>query len=358
MPTTATALYLARPTIRIDEQAHALVSELLDGMRMTEVEGGLSALEVRFVNWVATTNGGAGFAFEDGEILRHGAAITVYAGDESQPMEIFRGRISAIEFALPEGGPPELTVLAEDGLQSLRLPRRTKLYERKSPADVAREIARNAGLQVVVDALDAPTGDWVQFDESDLAFLRRLAARFAADLQIVGDELHIAPRADVRRREVSLSVPGDLRSCRILADLAEQPTEVTASGWDALQGERIDASAGGPPPGPGSGRSGAQIIEEAFAVRPVHLGHLTAATQQELRAIAEAAFAQRARRFVLCEATCEGNPEVRVGAHVALSGLGARFSNTYYVTRVCHRYDSILGYQTDFEAECPFVGEA
>jgi phage protein D len=56
------------------------------------------------------------------------------------------------------------------------------------------------------------------------------------------------------------------------------------------------------------------------------------------------------------EGTAEGNPQIRVGTHVELTGLGDRFSNTYYVTRACHRYDLANGYETDFEAECAYWG--
>jgi phage protein D len=47
---------------------------------------------------------------------------------------------------------------------------------------------------------------------------------------------------------------------------------------------------------------------------------------------------------------------VRVGTHVTLSGLGPRFSNTYYVTRCRHRYDLASGYETDFTAVSAFLG--
>jgi hypothetical protein len=41
---------------------------------------------------------------------------------------------------------------------------------------------------------------------------------------------------------------------------------------------------------------------------------------------------------------------------VNLSGLGGRFDNSYYVTGARHRYDLRRGYETEFEAECPFLG--
>jgi len=40
-----------------------------------------------------------------------------------------------------------------------------------------------------------------------------------------------------------------------------------------------------------------------------------------------------------------------------LTGLSPRFSNTYYVTQCCHRYDLERGYETDFTAESAFLGQ-
>ncbi|HEU4325858.1 MAG TPA: contractile injection system protein, VgrG/Pvc8 family [Roseiflexaceae bacterium] len=356
-PVSESAIYSARPTVRLDTRAYPLISELILGMRMTESEGGLSSLELRLSNWASDTEGGAGLAFEDDTLLKLGAALAIYAGDELAPQEIFSGTITGLEAEFPRGAAPELVVLAEDALQQLRLARRTKTYEDQSVADIVRWIAREAGLTATVDGFADNPGTQVQLNESDLAFLRRLLARYGGDLQVVGRELHIAARDAVQRSQLTLCLGGQLREARALADLAQQVTEITAGGWDALQGTTISASSTGAATGPGGGRSGATALHEALGARRLHLGHLAAANQAELQAMADAAFDQRARRFVCVEGTAEGNPQLRVGSHVLLEGLGPRFSNTYYVTRVCHRYDLEHGYETDFEAECAFLGE-
>jgi phage protein D len=98
------------------------------------------------------------------------------------------------------------------------------------------------------------------------------------------------------------------------------------------------------------------VLRDALGERSEHLGEVPATTDEEARAIATAAFDQRARRFVCVEGTAEGNPALRVGTHVSLQGMGRRYDNTYYVVRACHRYDLTRGYETDFEAECAFLG--
>ena len=351
------AIYSARPTLRFAGREDLRASHLIVAMRMDEAEGGLSRLELRFSNWASTTDGSAELAFPAASQLALGAQLAVYAGDEAGPHEIFRGRISAIEADFRTGVPPEISVLAEDALQAARMARRSKVYVKQSPKAVAEAVARGLGLKPVVGGLTEPVNTWAQLNESDLAFLRRLLARFDADVQIVGDELHVSPRSDVRRGTIELQLYGQLGRARVSADLADQVSAVTVRGWNAADGVAVVGRAtGGTHLGPGDGRDGKAVLTSAFAPRSEHLAHVDVATDDEARAVAQAAFDQRARRFVRVDATAEGNARLRVGTQVRLAGLDSRFDNTYYVVRASHLYDLKQGYRTEFGAECAFLG--
>jgi phage protein D len=349
-------VYGSRPTIRIDEQDFDRAGRLLLAMDMQEQEGGLSSLQMRFSNVASDPEGGADFAFEDEAQLRLGASIAVYAGDQDSPQEIFRGVITGLEAEFPAREPPELLVLAEDKLQAARMTRRTRTYRDTSVADLAREIASNLSLDPVISGLADTSATWVQLNESDLAFLRRILRRFDADLQIVGEELHVSPRQEVQRGELELELFSQLQSVKFIADLSDQVSEVTVSGWDAIRGERISATSNGANPGPGDGRSGARILADSIGERSEHVGHVLVSTDEEARQLADAVFDQRARRFVCAHGRAEGNPGLRVGTHLRLTGVSQRFVNTYYVVAVCHRFDVENGLQTHFKAECHNLG--
>ena len=351
------AIYSARPTLRFAGQEDLRASNLVVAMRMDESEGGMSRLELRLSNWASTTGGGAELAFPAGSKLAPGARLEVYVGDEAEPREIFRGRISAVEADFRTGLPPEITVLAEDALQAARMARRSKVYTAQSPKAVVEAVARGLGLVPVVAGLTSPVDTWAQLDESDLAFLRRLLGRFDADLQIVGDELHVSPRADVSRGTLELQLYGQLGRVRVGVDLAEQVTAVGVRGWNAAQGRAVEGRASaGTHLGPGAGRDGRAVLQDAFGARSEHLAPMAVASEDEARAVAEAAFDRRARRFVRADATTEGNARLRVGTQVRLTGIDARFDNTYYVVRVAHLYDLKQGYRTEFAAECAYLG--
>ncbi len=351
------AVYRARPTVRIESEEYPMVSELISKMEMTEREGGMSALELRVSNLASDTRGNADLAFEDDRILKLGAKIQIYGGDEDAPREIFQGAITGLEAEFPSDGPPELIVLAEDVFQQARMGRRTKVHEDVTIAGLANDLASALSLTPTVTGFTDSIGTQIQLNESDLAFLRRLLARYDGDMQVVGTELHVSPRGEVQRGTLELELHSQLRRARVLADLAHQVTEVTVSGWDHVQGQRVKGTSRGAHAGPGAGRKGSQLLSDTLGERSEHVGHLPVTTAEEAQALADAVFDCRARRFVRVDATSEGNPSLRVGAHVTLTGMGRRFDNTYYVVGAHHRYDLRRGYETDFTAECAFWGE-
>ncbi len=347
-------IYQAHPIIEVDGQIDDRVQSLLSAMEMQEAEGGFSSLELRFRNTATVEQQGVDFAFEFSEhdLLSIGKSIRIMAGDESDPQEIFRGLISGLELVLEDRQEPELIVLAEDALQKARMARYTKMYADTTLSSLVATVASELGLRATITGLSFNIATQMQLNETHLAFLRRLLQRYDADLQIVEDELHISLRSEVRRNAIALEINSQLRSVRVLADLAHQVTEVTFSGWDVTGGQTINVSSDSSADlGPGSGRNGSQILAESFGERSEHISCSAVDNEVEARALVNAHYSKRARQLMSVEATAEGNPNLRVGSHVTLQGLGPRYENTYYVTRVCHRYDDARGYQTEFEAQ-------
>lgn len=121
-----------------------------------------------------------------------------------------------------------------------------------------------------ISGLTDSIGPQMQWNESDLAFLRRLCRRYDADLQMTGNELHLSPRKDVQRPPVVLNLHEELRSVRVIADLSQQTTQVTVAGWDHSNGSRIKFTSQGANRGPGGGTTGAEVLKRTFGVRSEH----------------------------------------------------------------------------------------
>jgi len=355
---TQDAVYCAIPTIKVDGQFSDVIADQFFAMEMHEREGGMSSLELHLSNQASNTGGTAGPAFENGKILKLGTALIVYAGDVKSPTEIFRGKVTALEGRYPNSGPPELVVLSEDPLQGARMHRQTKTWDVSSLGDIVTQIANQLGLTPQVNGLGVSIGTEQQLNETDLGFLRRLLARFDADAQVVGNELHASPRSQVQRPSLELIMNKQLHEVRVIADLAHQVSQVTVTGWDYQQGQTISATSQSTSFGQGSGQTGKDWLMQALSARSEQMGQFSSLNQSEAQALADAEFIQRTRRFVVAHGTAEGNPGLRVGTWLTLKGLGPRFSNSYYVTSAIHRFDIHRAYETEFTAESAYLGNA
>lgn len=361
MPDGDARLYSARPTLRIDGAQNDRIDAAMCDMRMHERVGGLSSLEVRLYDSVTATDGTEGFAFADGRVLKLGAELRMYAGATTTPQEIFRGRISALEVDAGLDGPPVFAVLAEDALQMARRSRRSATYEDKAPGDVARAVADRLGMDVTVaDGLDAPVRTWMQMNETDLSFLRRVLGHADGDMQMVGDTLQIGPRTRQDRGSIELTYGSNLRRLRAVADLADVAAAVRVAGWDSQQGAAVSANATDGNLGPAAaGPAGKDLVAQALRVPCQELvGHHGDMTQSEADAAARAMFAARARRFVRAHGSADGDARLRVGTQVRLLGVNALLATTAVVVEATHRFDLSDGYVTDFVAESAYMGTA
>lgn len=352
-------VYDARPQIRFSGQSDPRADALLLDLQLEESEGGMAGLTLSFSNWASTTDNDAALAFPPDSRLRLGAGIAVLAGDREDPKPLFEGIITALEEHFGDGLAPRLVAQAEDGLQRARLARRSRVFTARSPAAVVQDVCSELGLRVSIDGPAAPVTDWVQFDETDLCFLRRLLGGFDRDLRFVSDEVRVEARSDTQGSPLRLNVLADLEWLEVGADLAHQVTEVCVRGWDASAGRAVQGRASTiTNTGPGEGEEGAALLRQAFGARPENLAHLSVASQEEADALARTVFDRRARGFVTARGSTEGNPLLRVGTALELEGGGGRFDNTYRVTLTRHRFCQSRGYRTEFEAECGYVRRA
>ncbi len=352
---TQAGIHSARPTINVAGQDDAILAEGLQRMEIVETIQGLHRCEATFANW-GERQGAVDYLYFDRARLEFGRSFKVIWSGET----IFEGRIMAFEAAFPEAGPPEISVLAEDRFQDLRMTRRTRSFADVSDADVFRQIAGDHGLTANV-SLNGPVHKvLVQVNQSDLAFLRERARTLDAELWMDGTQLNAKTRADRRGRALEMTRGHQLRSFTAIADLASQRTSVTANGWDVagkelLQHEANDSVIRSELNGDASGVS---ILKSALGDRKEALAHTLPLNSQETRAVAESYFKTCARRFVTGRGVAETQAKLRVGAVVDLKNLGPLFSGKYDVIDVHHMFDSQRGLRTEFGAERPGLGTA
>ena len=359
MPDNAptTGFYAATPTLKVDGKEEAALGLLLESLLVEETTLGLFRCEAHIGNW-ATKRDEPDFLYFDRQLIDFGKEFSVGFGPPGAQTEIFKGRITGLEAHYPETGTASLIILAEDRFQDLRMERRTRSFEDVTDADVIRRIASQHGLTPDVD-VDGPTYRVItQTNQSDLAFLRERAAAADAELWVADRTLHAQARSRRKTNKVELSWKSNLLEFSVMADLAHQRTSVRVSGWDVAGKKALDEEAGvsvvnGELDGQ---RSGSAVLAAALAERHERVVMSVPLTQPEAKAVAEARYRARARRFVRGRGKADGTPELRVGTSLTLGGLGDFFDGKYYVTLARHTFDQEQGYRTSFEVERPGIG--
>lgn len=265
-----------------------------------------------------------------------------------------------LEATFPEGQAPELSVLAEDRFQDLRMTRRTRTFSDVSDSDVINQVANDHGLSPSVDVSGPTYKVLAQVNQSDLAFVRERARAIDAEVWMDDSTLNAKTHSGRNNGTQSMTYGNQLRSFRVLADLALQRTSVACNGWDvsskqALQFEATDSVISSELNGDTSGVS---ILQTAFGARKEALVHTVPLNSQEAQHEAETFFKLSARRFVVGHGVAETKASLRVGSYVDLQGLGKLFNGKYYVSEAKHLFDSARGLRTEFRAERAGIGRA
>ena len=351
----STGLVSSRPTVHVSGEESTKLRAGLNSLLIAENTSGLYRCEASFCNW-GDVNQTADFLYFDRRLLDFGKTFEIKRGDST----LFNGKIMGIEAHYPSGQTPQISILAEDRFQDLRMTRRTRTFVDVSDGDVFNQIANDHGLSPSVDVNGPTYKVLAQVNQSDLAFMRERARTIDAELWMDGNTLNTKTRSNRNGGSLQLTRGSNLREFKVLADLATQRTSVAVNGWDvsSKSGLQFEATASAISSELNGDSSGVSILQSAVGQRKEALVHTVPLNSQEAQAVADSYFKMSARRFVVGRGTAETSGSLRVGTKVELLNLGTLFSGKYYVTEVVHLFDSRKGLRTEFRAERPGIGSS
>ncbi len=333
------AFISTRPNFKLDGRDRADLEPALISMVVNLPWHGSAHGELRFTNW-GTPEGGQDpdFVLNDIDL---GAEIEIMMG-EDQPTRLFKGEITAVEECYGEGA-PTLVLLLQDKLHRLARSRHCRTFEDQSPDEVVQSIAAESGLQSDV-GVSSLTSVWHQLNESDLAFLLRLAGQFDIGLRLTGNTLR-AKAEEADSSPVALNAQDSALKVRLIADLNHQPTELSVHGYSLGDDTATDFTAGGITPPP-SGVSAANALNNlswpGVEIVPLPFARNSA----EAEALAKAHFRRQGKRFIHGEIVCQGEATLTSGREIDLSGVSSRLRGIYQVVHCVHRFDNVAGYET------------
>ncbi len=333
------AFTAARPWCRIDGSLRADVQTAVLACTAGGRIGEPAHAEVRLLNWGGRGGADAGFLFDS---LQPGQTLTLGFGDD----EVFTGDITAVEERYG-GGAPQIVLLAEDALHRLARSRHSRSFEALSPAALLTQLAAAARLQADCN-VDAPVATWHQLNESDLALLCRVLGRYDIEPWLDGTKL-VARRPEAPTGTLALNAM-DSAELRLIADLAQQPTAVEVRGYDLASGSEVRGSAHTLQPPPGAVTAAARLAALGWPGAEV-FPQPAAGSQTDADGLAAAAFGRRAGAWVHGDMRLRGNPKLRRGGYVELSGVSKRFAGRYRMTGVWQSFDLTEGFRTRLKLE-------
>jgi phage protein D/phage baseplate assembly protein gpV len=287
---------------------------------------------------------------EDGLVenaLPIGATLTVTQRDVGAAL--FEGRVSAIEYGHDSGRTATVAVRAYDALFVLRNRQSVRAHVGLTAADLARELVKDLGLGVEAQ-VPGPVWQRLLQTGSDFDLLADVAARCGLYLAVQDGALVL----------LTLEGRGPLQMLRLNENLLDARLEVNgsgacrtvrASGWDPWRSVARSGTAS-------AARSGRDVSAKAPASQfgggdARDMLAMAFQDDAQAQARAQAELDARSAQEVVFQGTTFGDPRLRPGARVHVSGVASRVAGEYVLASVRHTLDVDRGFQSDIDSALP-----
>lgn len=257
---------------------------------------------------------------------------------------LFRGQIVSLELDFGAGG-VELHVRGFDRSHVLIRSRRVRTFQNQTSSDIVRKIVTDAGFTAQCDASGDPHEFMQQDNETDWDFIWRLAERVGFEFVVQDATAHF--RKQSAGDPIPLEWPQTLRSFSPRVTATQQAHAVTLSAHDPKTKQAIDVTASSPQQ---IARIGVERsdVAGAFDGADVHIATEPVKSQSEGSALAQALLDKLANGYIAAEGVSDGDPRIRAGAAVQVSGLGQKYSGLYRVAAATHVLRGGSTYETRF----------
>ena len=287
---------------------------------------------------------------KDGEIdaaMPVGAALRV--AQQGVAATLFEGRVSAIEYGYDAGRAVTVSVRAYDALFTLRNRHSVRSHAGISVAEVARELVADLGLQV--EAM-TPGPVWQRLLQtgSDFDLLTDIARRCGLYLAVQDGVLDLLTLAG-KGSPQPLQLNKNLLDARFEINSSGACRSVTASGWDPWRGVAHAGSARSPRTGRAVGADAPASVVGGKDARTL----LASSFQSDAHADAwaQAELDRRSAGEVVFEGMALGDPRLRPGTPVEVSGVAARVAGRYVIASAKHTLDVDRGFQSELSSALP-----
>lgn len=290
------------------------------------------------------------FKWLDHSLFNVGNTITIKMGYGAVLLTLIKGNITALEPSFFAEETPTLSVRGQDlSYNYMKKKSPGKTFMNMAFSDIARDIARAAGLSIAADRTPKKNGPTPKkSDESYFTFLQRLAKKVGFEVRIDPQKLYFKKPGDNKKEMLVLELGKDIISFRPTLNTARLYSEVEVRcrnprdpdnpiiGRAAAGSERIQE--------PGK-KTGSQLLEGIRCKQKRVITDVSVKSAALANEIARAELNKASDNLIEGEVECIGIPEIRAGACIKLEKMGMRFSGKYYVKSVTHTVNN-NGYRT------------
>lgn len=275
-----------------------------------------------------------------------GATLEVKLGgaDDLTTTSLFKGQIVSLELNFGAGG-VELLCRGFDRSHVLLRSRNAQTFQNMTSSDIVSKLVSDAGFSPDCDDSGDPHDFMQQDNETDWDFIWRLAERVGFEFVVEDQTAHF--RKPVADDPVALEWPTTLRSFSPRVTATQQVKQVSLSTQDPKTKQAIVVQAA-------SANQLASIgvdrdtVANAFSTADMHIATEPVKTQAEGTAVAQALLDKLANGYIAAEGVTEGNPDIKAGVAVQVTGLGNKYSGTYRVAAATHVLRGGSTYETRF----------
>lgn len=277
--------------------------------------------------------------------MQVGQPVSVALGEGGRGM--FVGLVTGFRHSKKRGH-ETLTVMAMDPLVKAASSRNTKTYEKMTDSAIVGQVLGRAGLAPGRCQGTAKVNDYVfQRNESDLEFMKRLAAR---NNYVLMAREGLIDFAKAQYQGGSTKIEDErVVDLDYTLNVANIPPSVKSSGWDYVQKLMVEGTAGSGDierigKGPCATELAARIYQGVCNITDVQLK-----CQQSAKGQSSAELNRKARQLIKGTAVVEGNSDVYAGSKVEFTGYRTGYNAEVYVVSSKHTIEFKKGYVTEVQ---------
>jgi uncharacterized protein involved in type VI secretion and phage assembly len=300
------------------------------------------AFEIRFED--------AYFKLFDKAQFTVGDQVEIAMRADGDPVQITAGEVTALSVEQGAAGRHELVLNGFDLAHRLTHVPKRRSFQRMSDADIARRIAGEYSLEPDVDGGSGVLDHVLQSNETDLAFLTRMAVRIGFDCWVTSKTLHFKRKPQGEGQAPTLRWGENLQRFSVRFSAIERCDEVVTRGWNPLDKRSVTGHAREGDTGTDAPAAAelANAARTAFGTVQRYATAFPVTDQAEADAFAKSLMLRASGDEVYLRGEAEGNPLIGAGAPVRIERIGSRLSGSYRITSVTHIYGSHRPYVTRF----------